>query len=163
MALLSLMLSLTCIQYSVDNRQKCPQIVIGFTIVGSGISHCAIHRGDKPLVTFQRCGSDVTCFDATSHPASFTPRCWSEMSDFMSNAFRFCRCVVSLQGLWHSWVNCTFEVTSSSVQQCLFVQRSAGQSLHSSIRLHIRGFVPHIGARNSHNSFRMSSTDEELS
>ena len=58
------------------------------------------HRDDRPLVTFQRGESDVRCFDITSQR-------W-EMCDVMSNAFRFCRCVGSLQGLWYAWANCTF-------------------------------------------------------
>ena len=43
----------------------------------------------------------------------------------MSCAFRFCRYIGSLQGLWHGWVNCAFQVTALSVQQRLFFQVSA--------------------------------------
>ena len=72
-----------------------------------------------------RSESDVKCVGATSQNASFKPWCWWEMCDFVRCAFRFCWCVGSLQCLWYGWVNCTFQVTSSSVQQCSFVQVSA--------------------------------------
>ena len=72
----------------------------------------------------QRSESHVKCFNATSQYASFTPRCWWEMRDFVSNAFRFCRCVGSLQVLWHGRVNCAFQVTPSLAQQSPFVQKS---------------------------------------
>ena len=47
-----------------------------------------------------------------------------EMRDFLSCAFRLCRCVRSLEGLWYGWVNCTLQVTSSSVHQGFFFQMS---------------------------------------
>ena len=119
---LSLMLSTHATSIRVDNCQTCSQIVIGSTIVAWGLSHCEIHCYDGSLVTFPRCESDVRCFDAMSKHASCTPRCWWKMCDFMSCAFRFCWCVKSLQGLLYGWVNCTFKVTSSLVQQCFFVQ-----------------------------------------
>ena len=64
------------------------------------------------------------CFDGTSHYASFPPRCWWEIRDFVSRAFSFCWCAGSLQGLWYDWASCAFQVTSSSVKQCLVVQVS---------------------------------------
>ena len=80
------------------------------------------------------------------------------------SAFRFCRCVGSLQGLWYGWVNCAFQVTSSSVQQRLFFQVPAFNhfSLHFTAP-HLCFFVPHTGVHNSRNRFRMSSTGEEHS
>ena len=39
---------------------------------------------------------------------------------FVGCAFRFCRCVGFLHGLWYGWVYCTLQVTSSSVQQSSF-------------------------------------------
>ena len=57
---------------------KCPQIASGSSTVGSGLSHCEVHSNDRPLVTFQRCESDVKCFDATTQDAS-----WSKVCDFV--------------------------------------------------------------------------------
>ena len=81
----------------------------------------------------------------------------------MSCAFRFCRCVGSLQGLWYGWVTCASRSrrrlsSNASSSRC---QRSITSLL--STRRHICVFVPHTGVRNSRNRFRMSSTGEELS
>ena len=82
----------------------------------------------------------------------------------MINAFRFCRCVGSLQCLWYSWVNCTFPGLVV-VGPAMLVHPGVGvQSLLSQV--HSTTFVLlvlHSGACNSRNRFRMSSTGEELS
>ena len=87
------MLSLACNQYS--SRQS------------PGTSpdrHRLYHRRLGPF------SLRILCIGlGLSSRSNGAPRCWWEMCDFTSNAFRFCRCVGSLQGLWYGWVNCTFQ------------------------------------------------------
>ena len=89
-----------------------------------------IPSDDGRLVTFN--GVSLTCCVATSQCASFTPRCWWEMRDFVSCDFRFCWCVGSLQGLWYGWVNCTFQgrrrrSSNASPSKC---RRSIASQVH---------------------------------
>ena len=102
------------------------------------------------------------CFDATSQRTNIAPRCWWEMRDFVSCAFRFCRCVGPFMvfgtvGQLHS-PRRRLSSKASSSPMC----RRSIASLSSTGR-NICVFVPHTGARNSRNRVRTSSSGEELS
>ena len=122
-------------------------------IVGSGLSRCENHSNDGHHVTFKRSECDVRCLDATYPHAALAPRCWWEMRDIVTCAFRFCRCVGSLHAVGSIALSKSRRLSSNaSSSKC---RRSITSLQYATPHLCFRA---HTGARNSHNRARMSST-----